>query len=111
MISEKNSIAQKGKIKSQRSKTEVMGSVFQIHKGERQLHLLYLWEESNWLRLSRVPFHTEIGGWTDFVFSRDECEWLLLSLQHQLRRKPLRVRNKIRGRKGQRIVQTKASKR
>ncbi len=108
---EKKSIKKEKSTKNKCTQKEVVGGFFKIYTAEGWKHLLHLWQEGNRFSLSRSSFHSKECRRVDIILSRNECEWLLLSLQYQLGRESLRIRNKIRGRKGKRVIRPQAKKR
>lgn len=82
-----------------RVKKKAVERVLGVYKEEGQGYMLRLRKTGEWIELSRWSLHPEIGRWSHFVLSRDECKWLLLSLQYQLGRKSVGVRTKTRPRK------------
>ncbi len=109
MTIETNKTKKTKSAKSKRPQTQVVGSVFKVYPSKRQGNLFYLWKESGGLRLSRITLHSEECWRSDIVLQRDECKWLLLQLQYQLRRKSVRIRDKTGRGKSQRVVCLKKS--
>lgn len=89
------------------SEKKIVDGIFSIHKAKGSGDMLRVWKESDGIGLSRFAFHPEERWWSNFILSRDECEWLLLSLQHQLRRQPMGVRSKTGANKSGGIIQVK----
>lgn len=104
---EKNKTKKSKQVKNKHSQKKALVDLFKLHSEERRRDMLYLWKKGDGFCLSRWAFYSEERGRVDFVLSRRECAWLLLSLQHQLRGKPIRVQPKTGTRKGQRVVSLK----
>lgn len=104
---QKDSIKKTEQVKNKRSKKKALGGFLKIYTSEGRPSLLCLRKKGNGFILSRGAFYPQISRRPDFVFSRRECTWLLLSLQHQLGRKFVRVWNETWRGKSQRVIRLK----
>lgn len=86
-----------------------MGTIFEIHKSKGQGCVFCLSTESGGVELSCFPFYPEKRGRISIILSREECAWLLLSLQHKFGRQPLGVRTKTGRGNSKRVVRTKTA--
>src|ERR1700748_1870849 len=98
-MNQTKSIKKEKSPKSKRPQKEFMGSVLKIYTEKGWEYMLYLQPKSNGLRISRRPLHSQECRRIDVILSRRECARLLLSLQHQFGREPIRIRNKTGRRK------------
>lgn len=106
-MNKKDSIKKNKQGKDKRPKKKAMGRILGVYKEAGQGSMLRLRKIGEWVELSRWALHPKKYRWAHFILSRRECAWLLLSLQHQLRRQLVGIRNKTRAGKSKRTLSPK----
>lgn len=104
-----HSIKKAQQAKNKRLKKETLERVFAVCTNKRWEYLLYLREKGDKIGISCEPFYPQERGWNSPLFSRDECEWLLLQLQHKLGGKSMGIRTKTWKHKSGGIIQIERS--
>jgi len=84
-MNEKRKTSKSRKAKDKRLEKKALEGIFRIYSYKGQGIMFHLWKGGEGISVSCGTLYPKISWWPDIIFSRKECEWLLLSLQHQLR--------------------------